>query len=134
MYNYWKKVENIVEKWEIARFEQFLLLPLCFQKSYAAEASKSVYMRERVKQLWNTCSVISRRFLVKFPVPLVNLSWHQLVSLNANPATLTPTSAAITTIFKVFCMTWPGSEPATSRTHGGLSTTKPQYGLSTQMG
>ena len=27
-----KKVENIVAKGEIARFEQFLLLLLCFQK------------------------------------------------------------------------------------------------------
>ena len=38
-------------KGEIACFEQFLLLSLCFQKAAltAAEASESVYMRERVK-------------------------------------------------------------------------------------
>ena len=42
-------MENIVAKGEIACFEQFLLLSLCFEKSSAAEASKSVYMRERVK-------------------------------------------------------------------------------------
>ena len=45
------KVENIVAKEEIARFEQFLLLQLCFQKSSAADASESVYMRERVNNL-----------------------------------------------------------------------------------
>ena len=29
----WLKLENIVAKGEIARFEQFLLLSLCFQKA-----------------------------------------------------------------------------------------------------
>ena len=33
MDNLWLKVENIVAKGEIARFEQFLLLSLCFQKA-----------------------------------------------------------------------------------------------------
>ena len=43
------KVENIVAKGEIACFEQFLFLSLdVFKKLCAAEASKSVYMRERV--------------------------------------------------------------------------------------
>ena len=36
----------MVTKGEIARFEQFFLLAPCFQK---AEASESVYMRERVQ-------------------------------------------------------------------------------------
>ena len=36
------KVENIVAKGETACYEQFLLLPQCFQKSSAAEASESV--------------------------------------------------------------------------------------------
>ena len=44
------KVENIVAKGEIARFEQFLLLTQCFQMSSAAEASESVYMREKAKK------------------------------------------------------------------------------------
>ena len=48
MDNLWQKVKNIVAKGEIARFEQFLLLSLCFQKPSATEASESVYMRERV--------------------------------------------------------------------------------------
>ena len=38
-----KEVENIV-----ANLEQFLLLPECFQKSAAAEASESVNMRETI--------------------------------------------------------------------------------------
>ena len=36
-------------KGKIACFEQFLLLSLCFHKPSAAEASESVYMRERDK-------------------------------------------------------------------------------------
>ena len=49
MENLWLKVENMVSKGEIACFEQFLLLSLCFKKPSAAEASESFYMRERVK-------------------------------------------------------------------------------------
>ena len=48
--NIWLKVENIVAKWEIARFVQFLHLSLCFQKAVCCRASESVYMRERVKR------------------------------------------------------------------------------------
>ena len=52
MYNLWRKVENIVAKGEIARFVQFLLLSLYdFKKLSAAEASESVYMRERVNPI-----------------------------------------------------------------------------------
>ena len=36
-------------KREIAHYEQFLLLPQCFQKSSGADASKVVYKWERVK-------------------------------------------------------------------------------------
>ena len=43
-----KKVENVVANGEIAQFEQFFLLSQCLQKSSSAEASESVYMRERV--------------------------------------------------------------------------------------
>ena len=32
-----KWVENSVEKGEIARYEQFLLFPQCFQKTYIAD-------------------------------------------------------------------------------------------------
>ena len=34
------RVENIVEKGEIACYEQFLLFPQCFQKMYDVDASK----------------------------------------------------------------------------------------------
>ena len=43
------RVENIAAKGKIARFEQFLLLPQCFQKSSVADASKCVYKWESVK-------------------------------------------------------------------------------------
>ena len=50
MKTYFEKwVENIASKGEIALFEQFILLSQSFQKSSAAEASESVYMREMVK-------------------------------------------------------------------------------------
>ena len=32
-----KRVENTVEKGEIARYEQFLLFPQCFQKTFTAD-------------------------------------------------------------------------------------------------
>ena len=49
MDNLWLKVENIVTKGEIARFVQFLFFCYnVFKKPSAAEASESVYMRERV--------------------------------------------------------------------------------------
>ena len=37
-------VENIVGKEEIARYEQFLLFPQCFQKLFVFDASKWVFM------------------------------------------------------------------------------------------
>ena len=39
--NMWR-VENIVGKEEIARYEQFLLFPQCFQKLSAVDVSKSM--------------------------------------------------------------------------------------------
>ena len=41
-------VENIVGKGEIARYEQFLLFPQCFQKMPVADASKWVSTEWRV--------------------------------------------------------------------------------------
>ena len=41
-----KRVENTVEKGEIARYEQFLLFPQCFQKAYFPGASKGVIVWE----------------------------------------------------------------------------------------
>ena len=45
-----KRVENIMTKGEIARFEQFFLLPECFQRLPAADESESFYKWERVKK------------------------------------------------------------------------------------
>ena len=46
-----KWVENTVGKGEMARYEQFLLFPLCFQKARFPQASKDVIVWEWVKKL-----------------------------------------------------------------------------------
>ena len=46
-----KRVENTVEKGEIARYEQFLLFPQCFQKACFPGASKGVIVWEWVKRV-----------------------------------------------------------------------------------
>ena len=46
-----KQVENTEGKGEIARYEQFLLFPQCFQKACFPGASKDVIVWEWVKQL-----------------------------------------------------------------------------------
>ena len=46
-----KQVENTVGKGEIARNEQFLVFPQCFQKACFPEASKGVIVWEWVKAL-----------------------------------------------------------------------------------
>ena len=45
-----KRVENTVGKGEIARYEQFLLFPQCFQKACFPGASKGVIVWEWVDQ------------------------------------------------------------------------------------
>ena len=45
-----KRVENTVGKREIARYEQFLFFPQCFQKACFKGASKGVIVWEWVKQ------------------------------------------------------------------------------------
>ena len=52
------RVENIVSKRKIARFEQFLLLSQGFQKSSAAEASDNNCMWERIN---NKKDLINKR-------------------------------------------------------------------------
>ena len=44
-----KRIENTVGKGEIARYEQFLLFPQCFQKACFPGASKGVIVWEWVK-------------------------------------------------------------------------------------
>ena len=46
-----KRLENTVGKGEIARYEQFLLFPQCFQKACFPGASKGVIVWEWVKRL-----------------------------------------------------------------------------------
>ena len=48
-----KRVENTVGKGEIARYEQFLLFPQCFQKACFPGASKGVIVWEWVKPSLN---------------------------------------------------------------------------------
>ena len=47
--NFFNKVENPVGKGEIARYEQFLLFPQCFQKACFPGASKGVIVWEWIK-------------------------------------------------------------------------------------
>ena len=53
-----KQVENSVAKGEIARFEQFLLLPHYFQISSDLEASERVYLGERVNDKWCKSNIL----------------------------------------------------------------------------
>ena len=46
-----KRLENTVGKGEIARYEQFLLVPQCFQKACFPGVSKGVIVWEWVKRL-----------------------------------------------------------------------------------
>ena len=46
-----KWIGNTVGKGEIARYEQFLLFPQCFQKACFPGASKGVFVWEWVKEL-----------------------------------------------------------------------------------
>ena len=46
-----KRIENTVGKGEIARYEQFLLFPQCFQKACFLGVSKGVSVWEWVKHL-----------------------------------------------------------------------------------
>ena len=72
-----KRKENTVGKGEIARYEQFLLFPQCFQKACFPGASKGVIVWEWVKVLCilfplkaftETCPKVSRvlRFYEKY--------------------------------------------------------------------
>ena len=47
------RAENIVGKGEIARYEQFLLFPQCFQKASFPEASKGVIVWEWLSILYH---------------------------------------------------------------------------------
>ena len=53
-------VENTVGKEEIARYEQFLLFPQCFQKACFPGASKGVIVWEWVKRNFNFGIIVGK--------------------------------------------------------------------------
>ena len=58
------RVENIVGKGEIARYEQFLLFPQCFHKASFPEASKGVIVWEWVNlSSANAFNLVTSRIL-----------------------------------------------------------------------
>ena len=58
-----KRVENTVGKGEIARYEQFLLFPHCFQKACFPGASKGVIVWEWVKEtIWTFTNLMMMAF------------------------------------------------------------------------
>ena len=59
-----KPVENTVGKGEIARNEQFLLFPQCFQKACFPGASKGVAVWERVKDTVSRQMIINDQLLL----------------------------------------------------------------------
>ena len=62
------QVENTVAKGEIARYEQFLLFPQCFQKACFPGASKGVIVWEWVKRVnENNPLTLSRHKILPFP-------------------------------------------------------------------
>ena len=61
-----KQVENTVGKGEIARYEQFLLFPQCFQKACFPEASKGVIVWEWVNVIESLDCVVKLAFYPTF--------------------------------------------------------------------
>ena len=54
----WLKLENIVAKGEIARFEKFLLLSLCFQKAVCCRGvRKRLYEGKGLKHRYGNCNI-----------------------------------------------------------------------------
>ena len=68
-----KWVENTVGKGEIARYEQFLLFPQCFQKACLPGASKGVIVWEWVKacQRYNKMNLLKIKKVVRLDTNLV---------------------------------------------------------------
>ena len=85
-----KRVENTVGKREIARYEQFLLFPQCFQKAWFPGASKGVIVWEWVKQ--NTVNKRKKQnadifllFQVTFPKTKINQFLSKIYHLQMLP-------------------------------------------------
>ena len=83
-----KQVENIVGKGEIARYEQFLFFPQCFQKPFFPEVSKGVIVWEWVKdpkkedfrKLWEKEKMLVTS-IFPFPTVFFTLSKREIVIL-----------------------------------------------------
>ena len=58
---FYRRVENTVGKREIAHYEQFLLLPQCFQKTCTADKKDKVLFRKGFTK-WNLVSAIINKF------------------------------------------------------------------------
>ena len=58
-----KQVENTVGKGEIARYEQFLLFPQCFQKACFPGSSKGVIVWEWLNLTFKPLIIKYQRFL-----------------------------------------------------------------------
>ena len=74
-------VENVVEKEEIARYEQFLLVPQCFQKLSVVDESKWVSVEWRVKS-----SIVSFMFQTKIVFRLD--TWNRVFGFQNNNTAL----------------------------------------------
>ena len=64
--NFSKLVENTMGKGEIARYEQFLLFPQCFQKARFPGAAKGVIVWEWVKGYSHSLFGLSLSFICLF--------------------------------------------------------------------
>ena len=90
-----KWVENTVRKGEIARYEQFLLFPQCFQKACFPGASKGVIVWEWVtgisrllghKGLWENSDDSLKGFIFLSPLSVVSpmIMWESSQWLGKN--------------------------------------------------
>ena len=82
-----KQVENTVGKGEIARLEQFLLFPHCFQKACFLGASKGVIVWEWVRHFILYQALYSREFACVRGA-LVPFSHNQFESINPQVLTM----------------------------------------------
>ena len=71
-----KWVENTVGKGEIARYEQFLLFPKCFQKTCTADKEKPGLVWERVKESGQALDSKHVSHAPKSNVQAIGLLWH----------------------------------------------------------
>ena len=76
-----KWVENTVGKGEIARFEQFLLFPQCFQKTYLANTKKPPLIWERVNL--DTKGLHVRNMKALSYTSTIQKAWPNVKSLGA---------------------------------------------------